>query len=221
MAYHPEIMREAREKYREAVRVFNEKEEAKKKSLLKRSPRLQETSGELDRLSLRMAHAALMGLPEEISKIRAQAEEIHQKQGDILAEMGEKRDSLRPHYMCPKCEDAGSTGSGDCECMLRVYKDMMLEKYRLYIGDAALDQVDCNLYSDGVLYDNVSPRMIMEYNINVCRTYAESFAVGKGGGLYISGDCGVGKTYLASATVRKVIERGFYVHCISAMELFP
>lgn len=220
MAHHPEIIREAREQYREAVRVFNEKEEAKKKSLLEQSPRLQETAAELDRLSLRMAHAALMGLPTEIPKIRQQAEEIHQKQGDILEEMGENRDALRPHYMCPLCEDSGSTGKGNCSCLMSVYTERMLKRYQMYLGNAELGNLQMDLFSTAFGANGVSPRILIDYAADICRRYAEEFCEGQADGLFIYGACGVGKSFLAAGTVRRIIERGYYVHCISATELF-
>lgn len=221
MAYHPEAMREAREKYREAVRVFNEKEERKKESLLTKSPSLRECSRELDRLSLRMARSALMGLPGEISKIRKEAEEIYLKQAKILVEIGEAQDALRPHYMCAKCEDSGSTGNGDCECLLSFYRKEMLKRYQLYLGDGSFDAIRLELFTGAYNVDGVSPRIQIEYATEACLRYAEAFTEEQGGGLYFHGPCGVGKSFLASAVARRVIERGFYVHCVSAIEIFP
>ena len=132
MAYHPEVMRETRQKHKEKVRDFNEKEESKKVALLERSPSLKQLNDQLDKLSFRMAYSALMGNPQEIQNIRKDAEAIHEKQGEILAEMGEAKDALRPHYMCAKCEDAGSTGEADCDCLLEAYREGLIEHYAMY-----------------------------------------------------------------------------------------
>ena len=58
------------------------------------------------------------------------------------------------------------------------------------------------------------------YALAVCQTYADAFCAEKGDGLLIHGACGVGKSFLGAAVARRVMERGYYVHCISAIELF-
>ena len=139
---------------------------------------------------------------------------------EILADMGAARDALRPHYMCSHCEDSGSTGTGDCECLLSLYREAMLKKYRLYLGDASFETMNLDLYSRSYGPNGGSPRIQIEYVTDICRRYAQEFAEGQEGGLYFHGNCGVGKSFFAAAVARRVMERGFYVHCISAIELF-
>ncbi|MBR0144026.1 MAG: ATP-binding protein [Clostridia bacterium] len=221
MSYDEKTMAAARIEYRERVRRFEERERIRAEGLLARSPRLRETERELTGLSLKLARAALSGSPGEVGKIREKAEELHAGEEEILRGMGEERDALRPRAYCPVCEGSGETGKGPCACLLKVYEEKLLQRYARYLGDQSFENFDFEVYSDIVNpYYHAEPRGIAEFVFDQCAEYARRFRPGEGGGLYLHGGCGVGKSFLAASVAREVIRNGWFAHYLSAIGFF-
>ena len=222
MAYHKKLMARAKEVHQARVHTFDEREEARKERLLAESPRLAEIDRQLSSLSFRMARAALSGKKEDILRIRESAEELYSRQEEILAELGKDRNALRPHYLCNICEDAGTHNDGSpCECLIKLYVKEMEKKYAFYLGDASFSNFSFDLYSEinNPLY-HTSPRISVDFVYDQCLDFAGGFQPGRSTGIYLHGGCGVGKSFLAAAAAREVMKKGYYVHCISAIEMF-
>ncbi len=222
MAYHKKLMERAKEEHAAKVRAFNEREDVRKARLLESSPRLMEIDRALSALSFRMARAALTGRKEDITVIRRNAEELYEKQAAILTELGKDKNLLRPHYLCPVCEDAGVHNDGSpCKCLLGYYVRLMLEKYAFYLGEASFSRFSFELYPEIInsLYET-SPRISADFVYDQCLDFARGFQPGSGMGIYLHGGCGVGKTFLAASVAREVIGKGYYVHCMSAIQMF-
>ena len=221
MSYEEKTMAAARAEYRELVQRFEARERQRTAGLLERSPQLREVERELTGLSLRLARAALSGAPGEVGRIRARAEELHARAEEILGEMGEAKDALRPRYYCPVCEGSGETGRGPCTCLLKVYEQKLLKRYARYLGEQSFETFDFEVYSDIVSpYYKAEPRGIAEFVFDQCAEYARRFRPDGGGGLYLHGGCGVGKSFLAASVAREVIRSGYFAHYISAVTFF-
>lgn len=222
MAYHKRLMERAKEKYIARVRAFNDREDARKERLLRSSPRLAEIDRRLSALSFRMARAALAGRKADIADIRCEAETLYETQAAILTEIGKDKNLLRPHYLCSVCEDAGIRSDGTpCKCLLSFYTREMLEKYANFLGEASFSAFSFELYPEIVnsLYET-SPRISADFVYDQCLDFARGFQPGRSMGIYLHGGCGVGKTFIAASVAREVIEKGYYVHCISAIRMF-
>jgi len=221
VSYDEKTMAGARIEYRERVRRFEDRERLRTADLLARSPRLREVERDLTGLSLRLARAALSGSADEVGRIRTRAEELHAKAGEILEEMGEEKDALRPRTYCPVCEGTGETGRGPCACLLKVYQEMLLLRYARYLGEQSFENFDFELYSDIVSpYYHAEPRGIAEFVFDQCAEYARRFRPDGGGGLFLHGGFGVGKSFLAASVAREVIRNGYFAHYISAVSFF-
>ena len=221
MSYDEKTMAAARAEYRERVRRFEDGERRRTDALLSRSPRLREVEGELTRLSIRLARTALAGTPEDVRRIRESAEALHARAGEILEEAGEEKDALRPRDFCPVCSGTGETEKGPCVCLLKVYKEKLLARYARYLGASSFENFDFEAYSDIVSpYYHAEPRGIAEFVFDQCAEYARRFRPEAGGGLFLHGGCGVGKSFLAASVAREVIRNGYFAHYISAVEFF-
>ena len=214
-------MAAARTEYRERVRRFEEKEERRVASLLARSPRLGELDRDLRTLSLALARTALGGTPDDVRRIREKAEELHAGEEEVLRSLGEESDALRPRAFCPVCGGSGETGTGPCGCLLRIYRELLLARYARFLGDQSFETFDFEAYSDIVSpYYHAEPRSIAEFVFDQCAEYARRFRPDRGGGFYLHGGCGVGKSFLAASIAREVIRNGWFAHYASAVSFF-
>jgi len=221
MAVHTAIMAQAREEYRSRILTFRQQEEKKQAELKKAHPRLQETTEKLRELSLAMVRTAMAGRTDRIEEIRKQVEAVHDTEAEILRDAGEDTRLFRTRYYCNKCRDEGYTDRGPCECLMRIYKELLLDHYSSYLGKASFGEFDFDLFSEiENPYFGVAPRANIEFNYDQCLEYARGFKPGKGGGLFIHGACGVGKSFLAASVAREVIEKGYFAHYVSAIDLF-
>jgi len=221
MAVHTAIMARAREEYRTKILAFRQQEEKKQESLRIRYPRLRETESRLRNLSLSMIRAAMSGRVDLIEEIRRQVEAVHDEEARILADVGENPKALRTPYYCNKCQDEGYTKFGPCDCLLKIYKNLLMEHYAVYLGKASFGDFNFDLYSEiENPYYQAVPRMNIEFAYDQCLEYARGFKPGQGGGIFLHGACGVGKSFLAASIAREVIEKGYFAHYVSAIELF-
>jgi len=221
MAIHTAIMARAREEYRTKILNFHQQEEKKQESLRAASPRLQELNQKIAGLSRSMIRAAMAGRVDIIEDVRKQVEEIHDRESDILKEMGENPNIFRTRYYCNRCQDEGYTGRGPCECLMKIYKRLLLEHYEVYLGKASFGKFNFDLYSEiENPYYHTAPRVNIEFNYDQCLEYAHKFKPGQGGGLFIHGACGIGKSFMAASIARELIDKGYFAHYVSAIELF-
>lgn len=146
---------------------------------------------------------------------------IQQKMNMLLAQKGYPADYLNPIYSCPKCKDTGTVDGQWCDCFNKVLRRIAAEQLNadspLQLSEFSTFKLD--YYSDKTNTPiGVTPRRIMEDNLNDCISFAENFN-GKGKGLFMIGATGLGKTHLSLAIGNRVIEKGFCVAYGSVPEI--
>lgn len=158
---------------------------------------------------------------ELIKKAIENNSHIQQKIDMLLAQKGYPADYLNPIYSCPKCRDTGTVDGQWCDCFNRVLRRIAAEQLNadspLQLSEFSTFKLD--YYSDtNNTPIGVTPRRIMEDNLNDCISFAENFN-GKGKGLFMIGATGLGKTHLSLAIGNRVIEKGFCVAYGSVPEI--
>lgn len=159
---------------------------------------------------------------DEVSADALNKNKIIQRQMDELLEQnGYPADYLDPIYTCPICKDKGNTGSDWCECLYSLTNKMAAAELNenAPLEKSRFDNFDIERYSDKTDKENtVSSRTIMQTNFEYCERFAEQFD-GKGSGILMVGNTGLGKTHLSLAIANKLIENGFCVVYGSVTEL--
>ena len=113
----------------------------------------------------------------------------------LLKENGFPEDYLDPVFRCPDCRDTGLIGGKHCHCFDR-------EVIRLFYAQSGL-----------------SSRQIMETAVRSCRRFVSQFGSG-GNYLLLTGQPGLGKTFLSHCIAKELIESGHSVIYLSAGTLF-
>ncbi len=159
---------------------------------------------------------------EEIVQQAIQSNSLIQKEmARLLIENGYPADYLAPIYTCPKCRDKGTLDGQWCDCFKKILQQIAAENLNasspLKLSDFSTFRLD--FYSDK--FDpksGATHRKTMQNNLDKCISFAENFN-GKGKGLLLMGETGLGKTHLSLAIANRVINRGFCVAYGSVPEL--
>lgn len=159
---------------------------------------------------------------EKLAQLEKGNLSIQQSMDALLVQGGFPADYLDRIYTCPKCRDRGTIGGEWCECFRRLMLDAAAEELNsvspLSLSD--FDSFSLDYYSEqgDPALGGISPRMIMEQNLEYCKGYADSFTK-KSGGILMSGGTGLGKTHLSLAVADAVIKKGYNVIYCSVPEL--
>lgn len=130
---------------------------------------------------------------------------------------------VEPHYVCPICKDTGRGPAGGlCDCVRALIREMRQSEVNTSspLELSRFETFDLTRYPtrwDQALGQSV--RAHMETVYLYCREWAHSFSR-RSTSLYLYGYAGLGKTHLALAMARCVLDRGFNVIYVSAQNAF-
>lgn len=156
-------------------------------------------------------------LPERMEKLLA---DIRAK----LKEKGYPEDYLAPVYRCPVCRDTGKIGElikEPCECLKKAYQRKLREKIGLKNDKKeTFGTFDLNLFSDKIIPElSYSQRILMESIRDDCKEWADKYPDNQYRDVVLTGQSGLGKTFLMHAMAERLIERGKNVLIISAFRM--
>ncbi len=225
MAFDGKILRRATARYEEDKRRRGERFEARRKNLYAREPRLEEIDRELSHTMAKIIANGLRRGADPRSAIAALREEnlaLQRERGELLHGMGYPVDALEEKPACASCGDTGWADGKMCRCLRAYYTRAQNEELSqmLDLGAQSFDTFDIDLYSATQTYNRRrTARENMDHNRDVCYGFAHYFP-SKVKNLLLSGDPGLGKTFLSACIAREVSEKGFSVVYDTAGHVF-
>lgn len=225
MAYDGKILRRAVARYDEDKQRHAEQFRARQRDCYAKEPRLEEIDSELSHTMAKIIASGFRRGADPRSAIEALREEnlaLQRERGELLVSLGYPADYLEPKPHCAKCNDTGWQGSEMCACLKDYYvREQNAELSRLLdLGTQSFETFNFDLYSQARDYDhNMSSYQRMEKNYDACRDYAYEFSP-KSGNLLLSGDPGLGKTFLSASIARVVSDTGHSVVYDTAAHIF-
>ena len=223
MSYSADILTRAKgilaQKKADAQSRYNQRlQEAYEKA-----PRLREIDRQL-RLSMSLAAKTVFsegGDPqltmEEVKKANLA---LQQERKAILAE-NFPENFLEEEVVCPHCGGSGYFGSNMCACLAQLCRqEQMKTLSRLTRGGESFADFRLDYYPEAVDRSvGVSPRVLMQKNLQIAQQYAKDFTPGCGN-LLFCGYTGLGKTFLSACIANEVANKGYSIAYESAPELF-
>lgn len=196
-------------------------EEQRRTEISAKLPQYEELEKSLAATMSDAVNAVLNKSPEEkVEEIYKKNYTIRKQMDELLESRGYPADYLDNIYTCKLCKDTGNTGNGWCECLCRLTNELAAAELN---ANTPLDR--CNFGNfDTACYPDVSdgelanPREMMQSNFEFCKRFAENFS-GKGSGILMIGETGLGKTHLSLSIANVLIENGFCVAYGSVPEL--
>lgn len=228
MAYDGKVMSRARVRFDREKARRKEEFAARQQTLFTRNPRLRQIDEELKGTMSQVIAAALKQgedpLPV-IRKVRDENLELQRERAEILTAMGFPMDYLEEKPECPLCDDTGYCGRKMCRCLQKFYQEEQWKELSrmLDLGNQRFENFSFEWYQKEKGQRKYSPREQMERNFDLCQDYAHQFSK-QSENLLLSGDPGLGKTFLSACIARVVSENGYSVvydtagHIFSRME---
>ena len=216
MALDGKILRRALDRYEDEQRRRSEAVRRLREEIYEKDPLVAELDGLL-RSSVAEAAAAALAGGEDLEKAVAAIQEknlsAQEERAARIAALGYPGGCIDEAPVCPRCGDRGWVGTEPCECLMKLYREEQrkelsrlldlqgesFEKFRLSYYDDVPDPAT-----------GISPRRQMEMVKNICRRYAENFGPGSGS-LFLTGNPGLGKTFLSACIAAVVSEKGYSV----------
>ena len=110
--------------------------------------------------------------------------------------------------ICESCGGSGYIGTSMCECLLELCRQEQKREVSILSGSKdTFSQFRLDYYPNDIVPNlGVNIRAVMEKTFQTCRRYALFFTE-KSGNLLLSGDTGLGKTFLSACIARTVADR--------------
>ena len=225
MGYEKEVLQRARARHRQAVEAHREARRRQQEEIRQDLPdafhlerRIQGTMAQVIASALRQGEdptPRLRALREENLSLQAELQEL-------LLENDYPADALDEKPLCPKCGDSGYVGESMCDCLRDICREeQKKELTSLLSNQASFDDFSLDYYPTAVNpATGMSPRQIMEMIYNSCVNFAIHFRPGRSANLLLTGNPGLGKTFLSACIAREVVQRGFSVVYDSAAHVF-
>ena len=151
------------------------------------------------------------------NKINSLEDKMHK----MLILNGYPSDFLQLKHHCDKCKDTGVYDGKICSCKKTLMVNIAREKSMLneQMSTQNFDNFDLNVFDTKINPTfKISQREYMENIRNYLYDYSTNYTE-KDKSILLYGPVGVGKTYMLSSVAREIINRGYSVVYMSAMQL--
>jgi len=199
-------------------------EDSRRMEIHRRIPKYCELEIRLADTMTKIVAAVAAKAPDSSDQVRKAVSsnlEIQREMERLLIENGYPGDYLAPIYTCAKCRDTGTYEGEWCECFNKILNSAAAEDLNSHspLRLSSFDTFNIKLYPTAVDPEfGESPFNIMRKNYEECRQFADSFN-GKGYGLFMMGNTGLGKTHLSLSIANELIKKGYCVIYGSVPEL--
>ncbi len=191
-----------------------------------RIPEISRIDEEIAHISVESATRSILLAAErdgDGAAVRARLRELSGMKRQLLLSHEFPADYLDLTYSCSDCRDTGYIGSQRCHCFRRQVRHLLFEQSNLKeaVGRDTFDRFRLDYYSneagDGC---PCSPRENMRTVLKEVRRFIDTFDTAPGASLLISGNTGVGKTFLTNCIAAELLSREKSVIYLSAHEFF-
>jgi len=224
MAYSAEVLARARARLAEAREDRESENRQHLEEAYARVPRIQEIDMLLRRTMASAARLAFISgtdAREAMLQVKEQNLALQQERENLIREHFEEG-FLDESPICDHCGGQGYVGATMCECLRELCRQEQRKELTLLSGGKeSFSQFRLDLYPDYITDPKIgiTPRMVMEKNLNICRNYANQFTENSGN-LLFTGNTGLGKTFLSACIARTVADRGYSVIYETASHMF-
>ncbi|MBO7402445.1 MAG: ATP-binding protein [Lachnospiraceae bacterium] len=194
----------------------------RKQEVYLRVPKIKEIDEQIASESVNWLTASLDGAPSDIAVLKGKLAELSSLKDRLLKEAGFAKDYLDPVYTCPECKDTGFIDNQKCTC----FRNKLIK--HLYDGSNMKNAVpyenfgtfDFSFYSDIVPEGKtLSPLANIKKAVEKSKLFVHNFDK-EFSNLLITGNTGVGKTFLCNCIAKALMESGHSVVYQTEYELF-
>lgn len=159
-----------------------------------------------------------------LASLRDQNLALQKEREELLTANGYPADALSDAPACPLCGDSGWRGAKMCQCLQELCAKEQINQLSsmLNLQGQSFEAFRLDVYPDtpDPNRGGLSPRQSMEMVRSLCQGYANEFPNYFFQNLYLSGNPGLGKTFLSACIARVVAARGYSVVYDAAGNVF-
>lgn len=141
---------------------------------------------------------------KEAEKAKQKLGEISKEKDGVLSKLGLSENSFVPHFNCPICND---TGKNNCQCKKEI-------KTRILIENSGIENRLNEKFSNAK-----TGTKDFELTKNFMEEWCNKFPSVTKKTIFISGQTGIGKTFLMACVMNSLIEKGVYAFFSTAFNL--
>lgn len=187
-----------------------------------RIPEYDELRKETAAVAAEAARAAICGDMSKRDKLSQKLDSINEEKHILLTSAGYPQDYLDLHYDCPLCQDTGFVNGSKCRCFKQAAIDLLYNQSNIkkILLLENFSNFNYDWYSEDYI-DPVSGISALENIVNITKnvnSFLSDFP--SGDNLLFYGDTGVGKTFLTHCIAGELLEKGYSVLYLSAIDLF-
>lgn len=193
--------------------------------IYRKIPRILTLESEMSRNSLNTARVFLRDLedPEaEIRRLKNENLNLRQEKMELLVSHGFPMDYMDVNYKCGECSDTGYVAGRRCSCYGRHLADIVYEEsdFHEMLSDCSFLTYDNSLFDNRAIHPEYQKtvRQNMDANLKLAKGYVSDFP-SHTENLYLYGPSGTGKTFLAIAMARALLDQGNLVVYRTASQL--
>ena len=191
-------------------------------------PRFQEIDNEIATSSVDLIQASIEGGltgSVDTSNLHTKIENLIKEKLSLLKSHGYGEDYLNPPYQCPDCKDTGYIDHKPCHCFTQRAIDLLYSQDHVQkiFEKENFRNFSFDYYSDDYFSDKDGSGLSAKENAKKAYAdaidFARKFSVNRDN-ILLSGETGVGKTYLSNCIGKAVLDQGFSVIYLTAFQLF-
>lgn len=177
--------------------------------------RLEEQALALHRARTR---AALNGSAAQ--PIREELEQVRRTQKERMAQLGHEPNALDPVWCCPLCKDTGYVSGHLCRCVLEKLPANDKNVLPGPVADQTFENFRADIFDGSeAVRGELTQRDCMLRSCKLCKQYADRFPHNEKPNVILTGQTGLGKSYLLNCIAHRVAEQGYKVALLTAYDL--
>lgn len=180
-------------------------------------PELTEIDRKISKLALEsMKELTKTNDKKIINNLNINIQKLKEKKQNILNNLGEKAEKIKPDYECKKCNDTGYISTGNytemCNCLKQKIYNIEYNKSNMNnLQKQNFDNFNLNYYSDEVnkqkYNSDISPKENIIKIKNICEKFIRNFESENQKNLLFTGNTGLGKTFLSSCIANEILKK--------------
>lgn len=213
------IMRDYQRRQIQNQRELDERTE----EIYRKFPEFSRLDADIASASTACARQLLNGEDVSVQKLREQIAGLSARKSALLRAAGYPEDYLTLRYHCSECRDTGYIGSKHCHCFRQAAIDLLYVQSNLQeiLEKENFSFFRLDYYSDGIVdpLTGLSSRQTARRAKEECLRFVQDFDR-RFDNLFLYGDTGLGKTFLAHCIAKELLESAHSVVYFSAFRLF-
>ncbi len=195
----------------------------RKEELYNKLPQLAQLDDLHAQYTMQQLEFLLEGQTAEAEEMRAKVRSVSSQKEQLIQNAGFPSNYLEPTYTCSHCKDTGFINNQRCRCFIQasiklIYSQSHIENT---LCNKSFDDFDLSLYSKEPLSptDSWSPFDYAKDSFDKCQKFVQNFDT-TGGNLLLSGNTGIGKTFLSSCVAKAMLDSNHSVVYFTATQFF-